>query len=83
MAATVLIRRDQAVIDLPKIVGRAEILLDLMGLAVGAMLLADGIATYREGGSVGWPITGSALFLISLWVACRRFVRRRKQTLSP
>ncbi|MEV6290575.1 hypothetical protein AB0M41_09135 [Streptomyces sp. NPDC051896] len=65
-------------VNLPKIAGRVEILLDLMGLAVGAMLLAAGIGTYRSGGSVGWAIAGTIVFLINFWVAWRRFTRRRK-----
>jgi hypothetical protein len=70
------------VVNLPKVTRQVDILLDLMGLAVGAMLLAVGIDTYRNGGSVGWPIAGSALFLINLWVALRRFARGRKPTPS-
>ncbi|MFE2317354.1 hypothetical protein ACFXC8_30290 [Streptomyces sp. NPDC059441] len=74
---------DQAVVNLSKIVRPADVLLDLMGVAVGAMLLAVGIATYRDGGSLGWPIAGSVLFLINLWVARRRFARRRRPAPSP
>lgn len=74
---------DQAVVNLSKIVRSADVLLDLMGVAIGAMLLLVGIATYRDGGSLGWPIAGSVLFLINLWVAGRRFARRRRPTPSP
>jgi len=73
----------QAVVNLSKIVRQADVLLDLMGVAVGSMLLVVGIETYRDGGSVGWPIAGSVLFLINLWVAGRRFARRRRPTMSP
>jgi hypothetical protein len=71
------------VVNLSKIVRQADVLLDLMGVAVGSMLLVVGIETYRDGGSVGWPIAGSVLFLINLWVAGRRFARRRRPTMSP
>ncbi|MFE9763673.1 hypothetical protein ACFYPC_03910 [Streptomyces sp. NPDC005808] len=70
-------------VNLSKIVRQADALLDLMGLAVGSLLLVVGIETYRDGGSVGWPIAGSVLFLINLWVAGRRFARRRRPTPSP
>jgi hypothetical protein len=71
------------VVTLSKIVRQADILLDAMGVALGVVLLAVGADTYRDGGSVGWLIAGSALFLINLWVASRRFVRRRKPTPTP
>jgi len=83
LQASAFTRHDQGVVNLPKIARQADVLLDLMGLAVGAKLLAAGIATYRDGGSVGWLIAGSALFLINFWVARRRFARRRKPTPSP
>ncbi|MFD4976782.1 hypothetical protein [Streptomyces sp. NPDC058424] len=69
---------DPAVINLSKIARLADILLDVVGVAVGSLLLVIGIETYHDGGSVGWPIAGSVLFLVNLWVACRRFTRRRK-----
>ncbi|MFD5793466.1 hypothetical protein ACFWIO_07985 [Streptomyces diastatochromogenes] len=69
---------------LPKIARQANILLDLVGgPVVGVLLLSGGIETYRDGGSVGWPIAGSALLLINLSVAWRRFSRLRKRTTSP
>jgi hypothetical protein len=74
---------DQVVVNFSKIVDQVSLVLDLAGPAVGAMLLAIGIETYRDGGSVGWPIAGSALLLINLWVAWRRLVRRRKPTPAP
>ncbi|MGW3263040.1 hypothetical protein [Streptomyces sp. NPDC001056] len=70
-------------VNLSKIAEWADALLDLMGLAVGTTLLALGIQTYRNGGSVGWAIAGSAVFLINLWVAGRRFARRRRLTPTP
>ncbi|MEV8561607.1 hypothetical protein AB0478_35220 [Streptomyces sp. NPDC051917] len=82
LAATAFTCHDQAVVNLSKIARQADILLNLMGVAVGSLLLVIGIQTYRDGGSVGWLIAGSVLFLINLWVACRRFARRRKPTLS-
>lgn len=45
----------QAVVNLSKIVRQADVLLDLMGAAVGSMLLVVGIETYRDGGSVAGP----------------------------
>ncbi|NEC85635.1 hypothetical protein [Streptomyces sp. SID12501] len=65
-------------INLSKIARQADAFLDLMGVVVGSLLLVMGLQTYRDGGSVGWLIAGSALFLINLWVAGRRFVRRRR-----
>lgn len=73
---------DQAVVDLSKIARQADVLLDLLGVAVGSMLLVVGIGTYRDGGSVGWPIAGSVLLLINLWGAGRRFARRSRPTPS-
>ncbi|WP_405607327.1 hypothetical protein [Streptomyces sp. NBC_00076] len=70
-------------VNLSKIVRQADVFLDLMGVAVGAMLLMAGIGTYRDGGSLGWPIAGAVLFLINVWVAGRRFARRRRPTPSP
>ncbi|WP_328770699.1 hypothetical protein [Streptomyces sp. NBC_00286] len=72
--------------SLSKTARQADVLLDLgralMGVTVGSLLLVIGIETYRDGGSVGWPIAGSVLFLVNLWVACRRFTRRGKPTPS-
>jgi hypothetical protein len=41
------------VVNLSKIARQADIFLDLMGVAVGSLLLVIGIETYRDGGSVG------------------------------
>jgi hypothetical protein len=73
---------DQAVVDLSKVARRVDVLSDLMGLAVGVMLLATGIKAYRDGGSMGWPAAGLALLLINFCVAGRRLARRRKPTPS-
>ena len=69
---------------LPKIARQANRLLDLVGgPLVGALMLSAGIKTYRDGGSVGWPVAGSALLLINLCVAWRRLARHRKPTPTP
>ncbi|MEU6141425.1 hypothetical protein ABZ848_13785 [Streptomyces sp. NPDC047081] len=70
-------------VNFSKIVRQAGVLVDLMGVAVGSMLLVVGIEAYRDGGSVGWPIAGSVLLLINLGVAGRRFTRRGRPTPSP
>ncbi|MGW2515780.1 hypothetical protein ACWC09_01865 [Streptomyces sp. NPDC001617] len=54
-----------------------------MGPVIGVMLLTVGIETYRNGGSMGWPIAGAVLLVINLWVAWRRLARRRNPTPSP
>lgn len=69
---------DLAVINLSRIARLADVLLDVVGVVVGSLMLVIGIETYRDGGSVSWLIAGSVLFLVNLWVACRRFTRRRK-----
>jgi uncharacterized membrane protein SirB2 len=71
---------DQAVADDSTVLKLLDVLSDLMGLVVGVMLLVVGIATYHDGGSVGWFVAGVAVLLINLWVAGRRFRRRRKPT---
>ncbi|MEV7323016.1 hypothetical protein [Streptomyces sp. NPDC093970] len=71
-------------INLAKIAGRMDILLDLVGGPVaGVLMFSLGIQTYRDGGSVAWPIAGSALLLINLGVAWRRFSRLGKRATSP
>ncbi|WP_351233583.1 hypothetical protein [Streptomyces sp. NPDC002133] len=82
----ILLTKIAARIDilLPKVPRQVGIFLDLVGgPMVGALVLSVGIETYRDGGSVGWPIAGSALLLISLLVAWRRFSRLRKRATSP
>lgn len=71
---------DQAVANLSKIASRLDAFMDLMGPVIGVMLLAVGIETYRNGGSMGWPIAGAVLLVINLWVAWRRLARRRRAT---
>ncbi|MFJ6631170.1 hypothetical protein ACIQMR_07135 [Streptomyces sp. NPDC091376] len=82
----VLLTRIAARMDilLPRIARQLDIFFDLVvGPIVGALMLSVGIETYRDGGSVGWPIAGSALFLTNLLVAWRRFSRLRKRVTSP
>ncbi|MEV6023021.1 hypothetical protein [Streptomyces sp. NPDC052036] len=63
-------------LTLPKAVRLLDLVVDLLGVALGVALLMVGIHTYRAGGSVGWPLLGAAVFLCDLWVAGRRFARR-------
>ncbi|CAL9465790.1 hypothetical protein SUDANB106_02759 [Streptomyces sp. enrichment culture] len=70
-------------IDLQKVARGADVFLDLAGVVIGSLMLVIGVETYRDGGSMVWPIAGSVLLLINLWVASRRFVRRGKSTPSP
>ncbi|SEP95584.1 hypothetical protein [Streptomyces radiopugnans] len=70
-------------IDLQKVARGADVFLDLAGVVIGSLMLVIGVETYRDGGSMGWPIAGSVLLLINLWVASRRFVRRGRSTPSP
>ncbi|MFF7331880.1 hypothetical protein [Streptomyces sp. NPDC008150] len=70
-------------VNLSMMVRRVDAFLDLVGVAVGATLLALGVETCHEGGSLGWPAVGAALLLINLEVARRRFARRRRPTSSP
>jgi hypothetical protein len=75
--------QDQAVNE-PSIPARLSRALDWAGLPLSALLLAIGIRDYRAGGSVGWPIGGALLVLVSLWVVYRGMPRRSgKTTESP
>lgn len=65
--------------DLSKVTRWMDVLADLLGPPVNALLLLVGIQTYREGGSIGWPAGASVLLLISLYTVGRRFARRRKR----
>lgn len=53
--------------------------MDLTGPVIGVMLLTVGIESYRDGGSMGWPIAGAVLLVINLWVAWRCLARRRNR----
>ena len=68
---------DQHVSNLSKVVDRLDAVMDLLGPVIGVVLLVVGIETYRDGGSVGWPIAGAVLLVINLWVAWRRLAGRR------
>ncbi|WP_229919632.1 FG-GAP repeat protein [Streptomyces minutiscleroticus] len=68
---------DRVVADVSKILNRADLLLDLLGPVVGAVLLMTGVDTYRDGGSMAWPLMGAVLLLGSLWVLLRRVRSRR------
>lgn len=50
--------------------------LDWAGLPLSVLLLAIGVRDYRDGASVGWPIGGAVLVLVSLWVIYRGMHRR-------
>ncbi|OUC98113.1 hypothetical protein [Streptomyces swartbergensis] len=67
---------------LSEIANRLDAVMDLMGPVIGVMLLVIGMETYRDGGSLGWPIAGAVLLVINLWVAWRRLARRRNPTPS-
>ncbi|MCT9011693.1 hypothetical protein [Streptomyces rhizosphaerihabitans] len=69
--------------NLPKTASRLDAFMDLMGPVIGVMLLAVGIETYRNGGSMGWPIAGAVLLVINSWVGWRRLARRRNPIPSP
>ncbi|MET9526596.1 hypothetical protein [Streptomyces coeruleorubidus] len=68
--------------NLSKIANRLDAVMDLTGPVIAVMLLAMGIETYRDDGSLGWPIAGAVLLVINLWVAWRRLTRRRKPSPS-
>ncbi|MBK3572999.1 hypothetical protein JHN63_04000 [Streptomyces sp. MBT65] len=70
-------------VDFSTVMRRLDLLLDLMGPVVGVLLLVMGVQTYREGGSVGWPVAGGAVLLVNLYVAGRRFARHRKSASAP
>ncbi|MEV5259330.1 hypothetical protein [Streptomyces anulatus] len=54
--------------------------LDWAGLPLSVLLLVIGVRDYRDGGSVGWPIGGAVLVLVSLWVIYRGMHRRSAGT---
>lgn len=51
--------------------------LDWAALVPSALLLFAFIRDYRDGGSVGWPLTAALVFLASLWPVYRGMSRRR------
>ena len=59
---------------------RLNRVLDWAGLIPATLLLWIGIRDYRDGGSVGWPIGGAFLVLLSLWVIYRGMARRSDKT---
>lgn len=59
---------------------RLSRVLDWAGLIPSTFLLVIGIRDYRDGGSVGWPICGAVLVLVSLWVIYRGMARRIDNT---
>lgn len=68
--------QDQAV-NKHSIPARLNRALDWAGLPLSALFLAIGIRDYCDGESVGWPIGGAVLVLVSLWVIYRRMPRSR------
>ncbi|MCX4675371.1 hypothetical protein OG413_08555 [Streptomyces sp. NBC_01433] len=54
--------------------------LDWAGLPLSLGLLAIGVEDYRDGASVGYPIAGVVLVLVSLWVVWRGLPHRRART---
>ncbi|MFG2371228.1 hypothetical protein ACGFY9_07100 [Streptomyces sp. NPDC048504] len=69
--------------DLSKVTRWMDVLGDLMGPPVNVLLLVMGIQTYRDGGSIGWPIGASVLLLATLYTLGRRLTRYRKRTATP
>ncbi|MET9879898.1 hypothetical protein ABZZ36_35600 [Actinacidiphila glaucinigra] len=51
--------------------------LDWAALLPAGLLLIVGLREYRDGGSVGWPLTAALVFLASLWPVYRGMSRRR------
>lgn len=68
----------------PSISAKLSRALDWAGLPLSLGLLAIGIRDYRDGASVGWPMGGAVLVLVSLWVVRRGSPHRRaRTTVSP
>ncbi|MFD4553439.1 hypothetical protein ACFWP5_03800 [Streptomyces sp. NPDC058469] len=65
--------------DLSRVTRWVDVSSDLVGPPVSVLLLVMEIQIYRDGGSIGWPIAGSVLLLISLYVVGRRFARHAKR----
>lgn len=54
-----------------------HVLRDLMALTIGAFLVAVGVKMHHDGGSIGWPIAGTAvLSLNGIWMTRRRRAER-------
>ena len=68
------------VVNEPSMSTRLSRALDWAGLIPSSMLLAIGIKDYREGASVGWPIGGALLVLVSFWVVYRGLPHRSGRT---
>lgn len=64
----------------PSFPARLSRALDWVGLPPSVLFLWFGVRDYRAGASVGWPIGGALLVLVSLWVICRELppLRRRR-----
>lgn len=76
-------RQDQAM-NKPSISAGLSRALDWAGLPLPLGLLAIGIRDYRDGASVGRPMGGAVLVLVSLWVVRRGLPHRRaRTTVSP
>lgn len=73
--------QDQAV-NRPSTSERFSGALDWTGLPLSILLLAIGIRDYRDGASVGWPIGGAVLVLVSLWVIYRGMHRRNGRAIK-
>lgn len=67
--------QDRAV-NQPSVFERFDRALDWVGLSVSVLILATGVLEYRDGGSLGWPVGGAVLVLVSLWVIYRGMGRR-------
>ncbi|MFF4133823.1 hypothetical protein ACFY1B_20160 [Streptomyces mirabilis] len=64
-------------VNFSKAAGKMDVLRDLMGMTVGAFLMAVGIKMHHDGGSIGWPIAGTAvLSLTGIRISRRRQARR-------
>ncbi len=61
----------------PSVPARLSRALDWAGLPLSVVLFVGGIREYRDGGSVGWPVGGAVLVLVSLWVIYRGLPHRR------
>ncbi|MDG9682900.1 hypothetical protein QC334_09120 [Streptomyces sp. DH18] len=67
----------------PSAFDRFDRALDWAGLPLSVLLLAIGIREYRDGASLGWPVGGAVLVLVSLWVIYRGMDRRNGKVAKP